>query len=116
MSLLTLDALANCYDFLAETKPFVRLGLPPSDEILFVITRHRDRRGDYYWDGKRHVIRISSVNVKRTDGLVRTMAHEMLHLAEEHNGLSKRNVEHSKTFLKLAKQVCRIHGFDEAEF
>lgn len=113
---LTPDALAACYDFLAETPPFNKWNLPPSDEVMFIVCRSKENRGDYHWNGERHVIRISSRYAKRTHALVETMAHEMIHLFEEEAGFSKPNVQHSKAFQKLAKRVCKIHGFDEAVF
>lgn len=113
---LTPDALAACYDFLAETPPFNKWNLPHSDEVMFIVNRSQKYYGDYHWNGERHVIRISSHFNRRADTLLRTTAHEMIHLFEEQAGFSKPNVQHSKAFQKLAKRVCKIHGFDEAVF
>lgn len=113
---LTPEILSAAYDYLAGTEPFNKWNLPPSDEVLFVVNRSRKYYGDYHWDGDRHVIRISSHFNRRTDTLMRTCAHEICHLVEEHAGFSRSDVQHSMAFQKLAKQVCKAHGFDEAVF
>ena len=110
------ETIAACYDFLAETPPFNRWNLPPAEDVTFRISRSISTRGTYIWDGKRHIITISAVNTKRTQALVETLSHEMVHLHEEQNGFARSDVQHSKAFLKCASQVCKVHGFDEAVF
>lgn len=112
---LTPEILAHCYDFLAETMPFSKWGLPSSDEVIFKVARSKSLRGWYKQDDK-HRIFISSSCVQRTDALTMTMAHEMCHLIESHSGFCRNDVEHSKAFLKLAYRVCKYHGWDEALF
>ena len=110
------ETIAACYDFLAETPPFNRWNLPPAEDVKFVVTRSIINRGTYQWDGARHIITISAANNKRTQALVETLAHELVHLHEQQNGFARADVNHSKAFLKCAAQVCKVHGFDEAVF
>lgn len=110
------DHLAATYDLLSIMPPFDKWNLPPSDDVMFIVNRSKENRGDYHWNGERHVIRISSRYNKRTQALIETMAHEMVHLFEEEAGFARPNVQHSKAFMKLAKRVCKAHGFDEAVF
>lgn len=110
------DHLAASYDMLRTMPPFNRWKMPPSDEVMFVVNRSIKNRGTYFWDGRRHVITVSSHYHKRTMSLVETMAHEMVHLVEEKAGGARQDVQHSAKFMRMAKQVCRVHGFDEAVF
>jgi hypothetical protein len=112
---LTSDMLSACYDFLAETHPFNRWGLPPAEDVIFKVVLAQNNRGWYQYKNGNHIIAISSSCIKRTDSLTATMAHEMIHLCERHAGFAGRG-EHSKAFKKLAAQVCRHHGWDEALF
>ena len=116
MTILSRDSLAACYDFLAETPPFNKWGLPPSEDVSFRIIRGKDVRGWYIMRGDKPEIAISSACVKRTDTLTATMAHEICHLYEDRAGFSRPDVIHGKAFLKLAAQVCKHHGWDEALF
>jgi predicted SprT family Zn-dependent metalloprotease len=52
--------------------------------------------------------------VKSTDLLLSTMAHEMIHLYQDETGTARGH--HNPKFRKLAKRVCRIHGFDPESF
>lgn len=113
---LTPDVLRAAYNFLNETQPFARWNLPDGDEVVFRVWRGRDRYGQYQRVGDKHHIAISSAIVGHTKTLVETMAHEMIHLHEEHNGACTPGAQHSAAFRKWALQVCRIHGFDEKAF
>jgi hypothetical protein len=42
------------------------------------------------------------------------MAHEMIHLYQDETGTARGH--HNPKFLKLAKRVCKIHGFDPESF
>ena len=110
------ETIAACYDFLAETPPFNKWNLPPAEDVVFRVYKSVQNRGEYLWDGEKHIIWISAHNTKRTMALVETMAHEMVHLHERQNGFATSGVVYSKAFLKCAAQVCKVHGFDEAVF
>jgi len=114
---LTPHALAAAYEYLRTTLPFSRWKLPEADEVEFGVTHHLDRDADYGLHRRQHSIRVSARKVKTTDALVQALAHEMIHAYQDgvvRNG--SRRVDHNKEFLRLAKRVCRIHGWKVEEF
>lgn len=113
---ITPDMMEGAYNLLLTMPPFRGLKFPPAGEIIFHVTAHPDRRGDYHKDKQgRHVIRISCKCVKHYDTLIRTMAHEMCHLYEV-KFCPRQDVEHSSIFNRLADRVCKIHPFDRGIF
>lgn len=110
----TTDTLRAAYNFLNETPPFSRWNLPDGEDVVFKVVRDRKR---YAWhdvaDGK-HTIALSSVVVGHTNTLVRTMAHEMVHVHERTRTACATG--HSKAWVKWAAQVCQQHGFDPKDF
>lgn len=110
---LTPDMLRAAYAFLHETEPFCAWGLPDADDLKFVVVRDRKIAGWYKHTEK--TIAVSSSCVGHTFTLMRVMAHEMVHVVEDHAG-GRCDVMHSKLFFRLAKQVCRLHGFDPVAF
>jgi hypothetical protein len=116
---LTPDLMEGAYEFLRLTPPFKSWHLPHADEVEFVVSRHRTHVG--YHRGVRrkmrsHEIGISEVCVGHTNTLLRTMAHEMIHQYQQRARTETANTEHNADFLRLAKSVCRYHGWDEREF
>ena len=113
---LTPDVLRAAYAFLNETDPFRRWNLPDPEEVAFRVAKDRGAIGWHTFDGLKHTVFVSANLVGHTESLVRLMAHEMIHVHEQHSGACKRGVEHSKAFNRWAAQVCRIHGFDPKQF
>ena len=116
---LTPDIIEGAYEFLRMTPPFRGWRLPPADEVEFVVARHRRYLG--YHRGLRHKVNsheigISDSCVGHTNTLLRTMAHEMIHQYQQRKRTETSNTEHNAQFHKLARQVCRYHGWDEKEF
>ena len=112
---LTPDILRAAYEFLRATPPFRGWRLPDGDRVSFRVMRHKDRFGqaaeiDGVW-----VIDVSARLVGTTSALLRTMAHEMIHV---HGGVtgSKTWRNHGARFQRRAASVCRHHGFDLKEF
>lgn len=112
----TSDTLRAAYDFLNETPPFNKWNLPDGDDVEFKVIRDAGRFGWYRFDGARHVIALSSACIGHTDTLMRTMAHEMIHLHEEHAEACTPRQDHSKAFYRWAAIVCKHHGFDVRAF
>lgn len=112
---LTPDVLEGAYEYLRRTRPFRDWNLPEPEDVKFKITRNKDTFGSYQIDGTDHIISISARLIGRTDQLLQTMAHEMVHLHQECAGMWDRN-PHSKAFLKLAARVCYYHGWDPKVF
>lgn len=113
---LSQDILRACYNFLNETPPFNKWNLPDGDDIVFKVATDRTCNGWYVFKNRKHLIAISSGCVGHTSLLISTMAHEMIHVHEQHAKACKPGVEHSAAFKRWAAQVSRIHGFDVKAF
>jgi hypothetical protein len=116
---LTPDIIEASYEFLRTTPPFRKWQLPHADEVTFVVSRHKNHIG--YHRGTRrkvnsHEIGISEACVGHTNTLLRTMAHEMIHQHQQRQRTDTPNAEHNAEFGRLARIVCRYHGWDEKEF
>lgn len=108
--------LRAAYDFMANTQPFYKWNLPEGEDVAFYVVRDPKRYAWYRRNGERHEIGISSTNVGHTLTLMEKMGHEMIHVHEEHAGFCQPNTEHSAAFRKLAREVCKFHGFDPKTF
>lgn len=111
---LTPEMVEAAYELLRATRPFRRWRLPPADEVEFHI-----RHFAHHADCAKHVsgrftIRVSSRLHGRLDHLVETVAHEMVHIQQDH--VAPREGSHGRAFHRLAAQVCRHHGFDPQRF
>lgn len=118
---LTPDLLQASYDFLCETPPFKKWSMPPGDEVAFHVGAFVDKFGEYSRNGKKypvgtHHITISMKCVGHTGTLLRTMAHEMIHLWQAVKKSETRHAEHNAEFRRLSLYVCKFHGFDPREF
>lgn len=113
---LTPDILRASYNFLCELPPFDRWNLPDAHDIIFRVTRHHDRWAHYRRtaSGKPEIV-ISARFIQRTESLVETMAHEMVHLHQARAGMENA-AQHNAAFKKLAARICKIHGFDPGLF
>ncbi len=110
---ITADLLRATYDFLRHTPPFKKWKLPPGEIVEFVANRNNTIQGDHLLLKGVHRIRISSKKVGATDTLIALMAHEMVHVKCDRDGVV---AEHGKDFWRAAKSVCRYHGWDLANF
>jgi len=111
---LTPSVLRAAYTFLRATPPFLCRDLPAGEGVQFRVSKGRDRMGTHQYS-THHIISISSARVCHTTTLVVTMAHEMVHLAQAEDG-TETKAEHNAAFRRMAKLVCRHHGFDPQEF
>lgn len=117
---LTPAILKANYNYLKETPPFRRWGLPEGDEISWFVTNTKKHEGECsirrYKDNRRkpiHRISISAALIKASDSLTQVMAHEMCHLRNDMVGVKS---HHGYEFKRLAKMVCRDHGWREELF
>jgi hypothetical protein len=120
---LTPQNLIDAYNYLKNTAPFNKFGLPDADDVEFRVTHDPKLYGQYLYDltsePKKHRIDVSNALTKTTPVLVETMAHEMTHLHQRVSECSKRgrkSQSHGKPFQNLAKRVCRAHGFNLKTF
>lgn len=104
-----------------ELPPFSRWGLPPPEQIRFGVNSVRGEFGRYLHEGRgrkgpgKHYIEISRHNVKSFHALAITMAHEIIHLHQQIAKTYTRS-QHNAEFMRLAKRVCRVLGFDSKGF
>lgn len=110
---LTPDLLAAAYDFLSETEPFIKWGLPSSDDVTFKVVRTTHWHGACDHDAGKFMLRVSQGTNGHTMTLLGTLAHEMIHIRQF---LLKDSGNHNTLFDRLAKQVCKHHGFDIRAF
>lgn len=97
------------YEFLRSTAPFNRWKLPPGDLVAFKVSK---KATDYYgWHipGERHTIQIAAAVHGHTMTLLKTIAHEMVHVAQK---TMKWPYGHNQSFDKAWARVARLHGFD----
>lgn len=114
------------YEYFRTTLPYRRWNLPDAEQVVFKITNSAEIMGSVYYPvGKGHKIKprmeISDHRNFCTDILLRTIAHEMVHLRQfqldgwrvaEHD----KEYGHGEDFQKMAKLICRRHGFNLETF
>lgn len=109
------EMLAHAYEYLSCQPPFNAWNLPPSEDVKFSVNRKKDRFAYYQMIGGVHHIVFSSRFVGRHELLIATMAHEMIHVHQEHSCINFRN-PHDSAFQKYADRICKIHEFDRLIF
>lgn len=110
------DMLASAYDYLRTTPPFRGWRLPDSDDVIFKVANSNTHFGWYDRKKGQHTLAVSRKAVGHTVTLMASMAHEAIHLHQAIAGLETPGTQHNANFKKLAKQVCKYHGFDPNEF
>lgn len=110
--------IERAYILLCTLAPFCEYKMPQSDEIEFHVVRDKKLLG---WHKQRNnkdltnVIAISYRGVGHLDSLMRVLAHEMIHLAQAHNGTTSRAM-HNAEFNRMAQEVCDSMGWDLRQF
>ena len=112
---LTTEMLAHAYEYLACQPPFSSWNLPPSEDVVFKISRSRHNFAHYQWIGGVHHLVFSRHRVGRHEILITTMAHEMIHLHQELCGIMGDN-PHDAAFHRYADRICKLHEFDRMIF
>lgn len=112
---LTPHILEQAYEYLRATPPFKALGLPHADQVAFKVSGTKTYYGMTTTEtAAPPLIEISAAKCRHTAMLMETMAHEMIHVAQAVSaarGVGS-GANHGKLFKRLARQVCRQHGFD----
>lgn len=105
--------LVAAYQYLQATPPFRKWRLPPADEIIFKVSNALTLHGQltHYPPA----IALSAKTTRTTEAILSTMAHEMIHLHLHLVGAPTSNL-HNAEFHRLARLVCRHHGFPLADF
>lgn len=112
---ITTERLAATYEMLRAWPPFSRWGLPPSEMVKFRVTRSKKNFATWWADGDRHHVEVSEALHSTMQGVVMSMAHEMIHVRQRLAKTETRS-EHNAEFHRLAKRVCSIYGFDYGAF
>jgi hypothetical protein len=112
MKLVTRSTCIAVYELLIQLPPIKAWRLPPSKDLIFVVRNMPDVYGMFEPDP--HKITISSAKHAHLDTVIRTMAHEMIHL---HLYTRKDPLwdKHTKSFLDAAEKVSTTLGFDPKE-
>ena len=108
---VTPTTIRACYQLLAQLPPFSRWKLPRTKDIEFIATRATDCYGEYEPE---HIVRVSSAKNGHLDTLLRTVAHEMIHMVRA----CRRDPnweKHDEKFAAMAAQVSKNMGFDPKE-
>ena len=108
---VTPTTIRASYELLAQLPPFNRWKKPPIKNIAFVAFRATDCYGEYE---PSHIIRVSSTKVGHLDTLLRTVAHEMLHMVRACRGDPHWD-QHDEVFAEMAARVAKNTGFDPKE-
>ena len=111
---LTPKGLASIYLMLRTFKPFCGWHLPEISSIEFKVTNEIDVMGTYIFCDltDKHQITISRARNGHLSTVIRTLAHEMIHLKRANT--SKWD-KHDAVFRKLAAQISNELGFDPLE-
>ena len=112
MKLVTRSTCIAVYELLIQLPPIKAWRLPPSKDILFVVRNMPDIYGMFEPDP--HKITLSSAKHAHLDTVIRTIAHEMIHL---HLYIRKDHDwdKHTKTLLDCAAKVSHTLCFDPKE-
>jgi hypothetical protein len=110
---LTPEILVANYGLLRVCDPFRRWRLPDADDIVFRVTRSHHDRAAFHAEAGDLQIDISDRLHGTLPELLVSMAHEMVHLRQHLMGFDP---THGEEFRRLARQVCKHHGFDLKAF
>jgi len=108
----TANNLEAMYLMLCQMKPFSYWELPNTAEINFVITNEEDAYGSYVFDDDIHIITISKAKCSHFETILKTLAHEMIHMKRFK---TKHWDKHDAVFRRYAKSIADEFGFDPLE-
>jgi hypothetical protein len=112
---LTIDILRAAYGYLDKTPPFDHWNLPDAEDIVFHVGQTKLDYACCYMEKNKLHITLSAKMHGTTDTLMRSMAHEMIHVYQMHHRM-RQTSDHDASWQKLAKRVCKYHGFDPKPF
>ena len=100
------------YDMLRQMPVLRQVGYPPSDEVEFEILPMSDKVMASYTPDP-DVIGICPGRHRFLTSVIKSMIHEMIHMANHMHGSSY--LRHDKNFDSIRKQIADALGFDENE-
>jgi hypothetical protein len=97
-------------------EPFTRWKLPLPEEVKFVVDFDPETMGTYtYGDGDHeHLVTISAARCGHLDTVIRTMAHEMIHMSRS-GTITDAWLKHDAVFRRKAHKISQELGFDSLE-
>jgi hypothetical protein len=104
------------YAYLAETEPFNGWNMPDEDDVKFEVIGAGRAYGWCHYppdDTKPYKIQISGKYHTHSFTLLKTLAHEMVHIYMHRMNIGH---GHGKVFKALAAEVSEAHGFDRGQF
>jgi len=110
---LTEKHVRAVYTALAMLPPYSKWKMP--DEYRIELSVSRSNRAFGLYDSDPHSISISCMQCRNFDDVIRTMAHEMLHLKLERDG-DPDHSDHKGRWPEAVKEVCVYFGWNESEF
>ena len=114
---LSPEILRAGYEFLRATAPFKSWKLPHAEYVEFRVTDAVGEHGDYMLTKSgQDIISLSQETLGHTINVIAVLAHELVHMKMAHDGTIDEDDLHGERFQKLAKLVCRHHGFDPKVF
>jgi len=105
----TLEAM---YLMLCQMKPFNTWDLPNTAIINFIVTSEEDSYGTYVYDDDIHIITISKAKCSHFETILKTLAHEMIHMKRYRTNAWD---QHDAVFRRYAKSIADEFGFDPLE-
>lgn len=114
MSFITENNMANLYSALIEFPIFDEYKFPPASKVDFVVTDDVEIYGEY--SPEPHTITISTGKCGHLDTVIKTLMHELIHMAIYIDSpKSEKYVNHTGKFKKLQKRVATKYGYDPKE-
>jgi hypothetical protein len=113
---ITPKIIENIYAMLYCCEPFSAWGLPLPEEIKFIVNSDPETMGTYLYDdgeSHAHTITISDARCGHLDTVIRTMAHEMIHMSF-YRRQGYKWAHHGKEF-RTRCHMCKELGFDPLE-
>lgn len=108
---ITPTLLKNCYTLLTSSAVFSRKRLPTAEQVIFKVSHDLSRYGSYRYDGS-HTITISGARCGHLITVMKTMAHEIIHLSRYR---TDDWAKHDTVFKQEAIRVATEFGFDPFE-
>jgi len=100
------------YDMLRKMPPFNTWNLPPPHKIIFEVNTDPTICGEF--DVEPLTMRISTHHQETFTNMMRTVAHEMVHMKLYLEGKTHYD-KHDKTFRKLMFDFNDLYGYDRRE-
>ena len=106
---ITPKRVAMMYHLLRGLPPFSRWSLPETVDVRFHTPCRRDVYGEHCHKRGGHIVTVSTDNHGHFDTALRTLAHEMIHMAQAE---AKEMTTHGPGWDRRAEAVGRALGWD----